>query len=248
MIVSCGHDENGRYRGGAAGDQTGTEYYKRSWYRHSSGWDCVLRYPDRKVGDTIADIAEKSAANNQIGYDQNERLTYFNALKAAGWHPEKITTACESDCSASTAATVIAAGYQTGIAGLQKVSPSCWTGNLKAALKAAGFEVLTTSKYLASDKYLLPGDIILNEKSHVVINVTTGSCAGGSAMSSVYTGTVNVKTYLMVRTGPASSYPAVECFPCGLPKGAKVGIDKEQNGWGRLAGTTWWVSLSYITK
>lgn len=26
MISNCGHDENNRYSGGKAGDQTGTEY------------------------------------------------------------------------------------------------------------------------------------------------------------------------------------------------------------------------------
>ena len=31
-ISNCGHDENGKYTGGAAGDQTGTEYQVRAWY------------------------------------------------------------------------------------------------------------------------------------------------------------------------------------------------------------------------
>lgn len=66
---------------------------------------------------------------------------------------------------------------------------------------------------------------------------------------SAYTGTINTKTSnLMVRTGPGSSYPVVECFPSGLPKGTKVGIDKESDGWGRLVGTTYWMALKYITK
>lgn len=66
---------------------------------------------------------------------------------------------------------------------------------------------------------------------------------------SAYTGTINTKTSnLMVRTGPGSSYPVVECFPSGLPKGTKVGIDKESDGWGRLVGTTYWMALKYIAK
>ena len=39
MISSCGHDENNKYKGGKAGDQTGTEYYLRTWYKPSYGWD-----------------------------------------------------------------------------------------------------------------------------------------------------------------------------------------------------------------
>ena len=31
-ISNCGHDENGRYTGGKAGDQTGTEYQIMNWY------------------------------------------------------------------------------------------------------------------------------------------------------------------------------------------------------------------------
>lgn len=247
MVVSCGHDENGRYRNGAAGDQTGTEYYKRTWYQPSYKWDCVLRYPDAKVGKRIAEIAEEAAANNNIGYDQNQRLTFYNALKVT-WCPKDITTKCESDCSASTAATVIAAGHQLGLIKLTQVSPSCWTGNLKAALKAAGFEVLTESKYLTSDRYLKAGDIVLNEKHHVVVNVTDGSLSGTATTSGKYTGKVNAKSGLMVRTGPASSYDPVEGLPSGLPYGTAVGIDKEQNKWGRIAGTMYWVYLGYVTK
>ena len=33
MISNCGHDENGRYSGGKAGDQTGTEWQVINWYR-----------------------------------------------------------------------------------------------------------------------------------------------------------------------------------------------------------------------
>lgn len=31
-VSNCGHDENGRYAGGKAGDQTGGEYCLRPWY------------------------------------------------------------------------------------------------------------------------------------------------------------------------------------------------------------------------
>lgn len=71
---------------------------------------------------------------------------------------------------------------------------------------------------------------------------------GGSSMKP-YTGTINTNTSnLMVRTGPGASYSVVECFPSGLPKGTKVGIDKEENGWGRLAGTAWWLFLQWVKK
>lgn len=172
-ISNCGSDENGKYSGGVAGDQTGKEYCVRSWYDRP--WLCILRYPDAKVGQRLATKAENAANNSNIGYDQGQRLTFYNALKKADWKPKDIKTKCEADCSASTAALVIAVGYALNLTKLQKVNPSCTTSNLRAALKTAGFEVLTDSKYLTSDAYLLPGDILLNDGHHVAINLTKGS-------------------------------------------------------------------------
>ena len=181
-ISNCGHDENGKYKGGKAGDQTGKEYQIMSWYNRP--WKCVLRYPDTDVGGTLAKIAKAAAKNEKIGYDQSQRTTYHTQLKAAGWKPEKIKTKCEADCSSSTAANVIAAGHQMGIKKLQEINPNCTTSNLRAVLKAAGFEVLTHSRYLAGDEYLQPGDVLLNDGHHVAINLTLGSKAGSSPSAS----------------------------------------------------------------
>ncbi len=181
-ISNCGRDENGKYSGGKAGDQTGKEYRIMSWYNRP--WKCVLRHPNADVGETLAKIAKAAAKNEKIGYDQSQRTTYHTQLKAAGWKPEKIKTKCEADCSSSTAANVIAAGYQMGMNKLQKVNPNCTTSNLRAALKSAGFEVLTHSRYLAGDDYLQPGDVLLNDGHHVAINLTLGSKAGSSKNAS----------------------------------------------------------------
>lgn len=81
MISNSGHDENGKAVGGAAGDQTGTEWQIRSWYNRP--WDCVLRYPDLKVGALIAELAIEAANNNNIGYDQGNRDSFWAALQAA---------------------------------------------------------------------------------------------------------------------------------------------------------------------
>ncbi len=175
MISNCGRDENGKYSGGTAGDQTGKEYCIRDWYNRP--WDCVIRYPNPAVGKVIARIAKNAAKNNHIGYDQSQRLTYYEALKKAHWKPVDIKTDCEADCSSSTAANIIAAGHQKGIKKLQEISPSCFTGNLRQALENAGFQVLREKKYLESDAYLLPGDILLNEKSHAAINLDKGKNA-----------------------------------------------------------------------
>lgn len=173
MISNCGHDERGKYSGGAAGDQTGTEWQIIAWYNRP--WNCVLRHPDQRVRNDLAYLARAAAQNDNIGYDQGQRTTYWTQLAAVGYDPAKITAKCEADCSSGVAANVKAVGYRLGIKKLQQVSKDCYTGNLRAALKAAGFEVLTASKYLTSDKYLLPGDILLYEGHHTATNLDYGS-------------------------------------------------------------------------
>ena len=178
-ISNCGHDENGRYAGGKAGDQTGTEYQIMNWY--SRPWLCVLRFEDSKIAAMIADMATKAAQNDLIGYDQgtagnsNDRYTFWQHLKASNYDPAQITVACESDCSASTAAIVKGAGYRLNNAKLKAVSIYLTTRNMRAAMKAAGAKVLTDSKYLTSGDYLKAGDILLNDKHHVAIATTSGS-------------------------------------------------------------------------
>ena len=46
---------------------------------------------------------------------------------------------------------------------------------MRKAFANAGFEELTDSKYLTSDKYLLPGDVLLYEGHHVAMNLDYGS-------------------------------------------------------------------------
>lgn len=174
MISNSGHDEHGSYTGGAAGDQTGTEWQIRSWYNRP--WDCILRHPDPKVGALIAELAIEAANNDNIGYDQGNRDTFWAALKSAKYRPANIAIKCESDCSAGVIAITKAAGYLLGDKKLQNLSAT-YTGNMKAGYKAAGFSVLTAKKYLTSDDYLLPGDILLNEEHHTATNITAGKHA-----------------------------------------------------------------------
>lgn len=181
MISNCGHDENGRYSGGMAGDQTGGEWELIPWY--SRPWNYVLRHPDAKVRETLAQLSEEAAKNNNVGYDQGQRTTYWTQLERVGYRPSKIQVKCEADCSSGVAADVKATGYLIGIDALKNVSKDCYTGNLRAVLKKAGFQVLTASKYLTSDKYLLRGDILLLEYHHVAVNVTNGSLSGASNSS-----------------------------------------------------------------
>lgn len=223
MISNCGKDERGKYSGGVAGDQTGREYEIRSWYNRP--WDCVLRYPTLKVGEMIGSIATRAANNSYIGYDQGERLSMYNAMATVGWDVDRIRKPVEADCSSSTMAVIIAAGYKLGIKALQRLQPSLVTWNMEQPLMAAGFLRFTEKKFLDSDRYLLPGDILLNRKSHVAINVTYGVDAV-SVAKPAEPDIKNPSTYPVVRFGNQGQWVVVLQnalinwgYSCG-PKGA----------------------------
>ncbi len=257
MISNCGHDERGKYAGGAAGDQTGTEWEIRSWYNRP--WNCVLRHPDREVGNMLAELGRAAAKNNLVGYDQGQRGTYWQHLKASNYDPSQITVKCEADCSSGVAANVKAAGYRLGIKALQNVSADCYTGNLRAALKAAGFEVLTASKYLTSDAYLLPGDILLYEGHHTATNLDTGSKAGTSSGSTGgsstggsakvdsaasfdknLAGTYTTTADLNLRAGAGTSKASLAV----IPKGESV----QNYGYYTAVSDTKWLYVAYNGK
>ena len=182
MISNCGHDERGKYSGGKTGDQTGTEWQVINWYNRP--WKCVLRHPDAATRKLIAQMAKAAAVNNMVGYCQSHRGTFWTNLADSNFDPAQITVPCEADCSSGVAAIVKGAGYRLKNEKLKNVSTACYTGNLRAALKAAGFEVLTESKYLTSDAYLFAGDILLNDNAHVATNLTTGSKASRTSAPS----------------------------------------------------------------
>ena len=185
MISNVSGDERGKLAGGQAGDQTGNEWKIRSWYNRP--WLCVLRHPDEAVRKELAKLARAGAKNDKIGYDQgtvgnsDDRYSFWYQLKANGYDPAKITKACETDCSAAEAAMVKAVGYRLNIQKLKDISIYLYTGNMRQAFKNAGFQVLTESKYLTSDAYLLEGDVLLNDGHHVATNLDNGSKAGGSS-------------------------------------------------------------------
>lgn len=263
-ISNCGHDERGRYAGGKAGDQTGTEYQIMNWY--SRPWLCVLRFNDTKIATMIADMATKAAQNNLIGYDQgtagnsNDRYSFWQHLKASNYDPAQITVACESDCSASTAAIVKGAGYRLNNARLKAVSIYLTTRNMRAAMKIAGAKVLTDRKYLTSGDYLKAGDILLNDNHHVAIAVTTGAKASTLSTPTIlsktpkWVGKVTANT-LNVRTWAGTEYAQLKSYPT-LAKGNLVDVcdiikakDKADWYYIRIAGKCFgFVSAKYIKK
>lgn len=174
-ISNSGGDERGKAKGGQAGDQTGNQWNIRNWYNRP--WACILRYPDPAVRQLIAILSIEAANNNKIGYDQSQRHTYWQALKEANYRPSKISWACEADCSAGVIGNTRATGYLLNIPDLKNIQAT-YTGDMRKGFKAAGFEVLTDSKYIGSTDYLVPGDILLYDNHHTATNLGIGSKSG----------------------------------------------------------------------
>ena len=177
MLSNSGHDERGLYSGGTAGDQSGGEWSIIPWYQYpwDGGWHCVLHHPNANVRKMIAQLATEAAKNDNIGYDQAERYTYWLALSKAGYYPRQINTPCEADCSAGVLANVKAVGYLLNNEKLKAVSIYGYTGTEKQILMDAGFECRTDAKYLVNDDYLYAGDILLNIYNHTCTCITDGA-------------------------------------------------------------------------
>lgn len=184
MSIQCGWasiDENGKARGGKAGDQTGREVRVGNWY--DFGQAAVYRFLEREAAKRFANAVKRLCVCNLTGYDQEERTTLFNELKADGWDLDKYIESgkkTECDCSELIAVCV-------NIAFGKALIPSyAYTGNLGTLLMNTGhFKKLTGSKYCDKDTYLMTGDIQNAPGHHVIAALESGSRAGEKNPSSV---------------------------------------------------------------
>ena len=236
-IAQASHDERGRYSGGTAGNQA-DELNIRTWYNRP--WNVVFRPKLATFGDNIATVAELLVNCRNIGYDQAERTSLYDACARINWNPSLINTLppCECDCSSFIAVVL----RFLGVAIPRTVN----TMTMSAALTATGlFTRLTEDQYTKTGDRLRRGDILLNTIHHVAIAVDNGI-----APINPYAVVVTASDYLNVRTGPGINYDSVrvngERF--ALPPGIVVSICEEVNGWGRLSNIQGWVSLKYTRK
>lgn len=238
-ISNCGHDEHGQYSGGAAGDQTGTEWEIKPWY--SRPWDVVLEPPSKVAADTMAEMAIEAAHNEYIGYDQGDRTTFDTQLQQVTW-PKAIRTPCEADCSSGVAAIVRSTGRVIGDAKMAAVSRDAYTGNLEAALTAAGFVTHRESKYLTGPDYIGNGWVLLCTGHHTAISVSTGSKFEGEKKMVVYRSVFLKNAYIVADTARVEhwkyddSHSLPPCFGDG-----KISCD-------RLAEAAAWLSGAHHNK
>lgn len=183
-VGSARSDERGKANSGKAGDQkSGKEVSTQSWYKHSKGWR-VLRCKIAAMRPLIAEAMKKACDNNQIGYDQYQRLTLHDNVKAFNFDPSKTTKAVETDCSALVRVCVLYALRKTG---RNNDIGNFITSNQASVLLATGlFEELKGTKYTNQDDYLMAGDILVTKtKGHTVIVINNGGRAGDDAPEAV---------------------------------------------------------------
>ena len=77
IIGSARIDENGNLSGGKAGDQTTKEVSTQEFYVHKKGW-YIYRPKSPKVAVNIALNMQRACANDNIGYDQGNRLSIIS--------------------------------------------------------------------------------------------------------------------------------------------------------------------------
>lgn len=170
-IGSARIDENGKAHGGKAGDQTGKEVSTQNWYLHSKGWR-VFRAKDPAKAEIIARNMQAACDNKHIGYDQYQRNTLYTQAEKVGFDISKVTTDCETDCSALVRVCCASAG----ILGLPE---GFRTGNMPSNLMKTGqFVEMKDEKYTKQSTYLRRGDILVTKTNgHTVVVLSNGSKA-----------------------------------------------------------------------
>lgn len=167
-VGSARIDENGKAYNGRAGDQTGKEVSKQKYYVHSKGWR-VFRAKNRNAAVKIAEAMEAACENKYIGYDQWQRNTLYTKAEKVDFDVSKVSSPCETDCSALVR---VCCAY----AGIMGIPASFRTGNMPQNLLATGaFTELKGTKYTGQSTYLGKGDILVTRTSgHTVVVLDDG--------------------------------------------------------------------------
>ena len=174
MIAHASIDERGTVKGGQAGDQTGREVCIRKWY--NKPWGCVIRFTDPVMANRLASCMEMAAANDCIGYDQNQRNSLLKEARKYNYDVSKVRTRCETDCSALVSVACMYAGVPESTLTLH--GNCATTRTLRQILKSTGeVDVYTTALYTSKPDKLKRGDILLKEGSHVVVVIKTDNDA-----------------------------------------------------------------------
>lgn len=244
IIGSARLGENGKITGGKSGDQTGSEVSTQNYYVHSKGWR-VLRAKDPAARKKIAAAMKAACNNNNIGYDQNSRNSLYSLASKVGFDVSKVTTKCETDCSALVRVCCAYAGIM--------VSDFITSNEASTLLASGAFTELTGDKYTKQSAYLAEGDILVTKsKGHTVVVLTSGAKVEvGSAPAVPETPAKPSESgYIVkvtgasvnIRSGPGTQYTAI----VQVNKGDVLEVP-DASGWTpvKYGGHVYWISEKY---
>lgn len=225
IVGSARIDENGNICNGKAGDQTGREVCLEPFYVHIQGW-VILRPRSEAVAIKIANTMKSACANNNIGYDQYQRNTLYEAGKHVNFDASKVKTPCETDCSALVRFCLASAGIFVG---------DFNTSSERGVLLASGKFIEKTFKSVDDVR---TGDVLVTKtKGHTVIVVEDGKAEVKSGkVKGIYYTTGDL--YLREEAGVSNKYIVV------MPKGTKVVC----NGNFKKVDSTKWLYVSTEVK
>lgn len=155
--------ENGKATGGKKGDQTKKEVKVSPYYEFGQTW--VIRFRSTSRGKLAGKAAKLLAENDNIGYNQYDRVSLYNECERINWDIERINEIrkCNCDCSLLVVCAInfaygkrkLSSGYTTHI--LPTICKSC-SKNFKRADNS-----LKTKKFKKGD--------MVGKSGHVIINV-----------------------------------------------------------------------------
>ena len=159
---------------GAAGDQAGgNEVCTVDNYNIVTRLspNVLLRPKTSALAEASAAACELGCANDHIGYSQSGRNTLYSYAKNVNFDLSKVTTNCNTDCSAFMTVCAISGGSKISYG-----SNAPTTSNMRTRFKQSGdYTVLTDSKHLTQTDYLKRGDILVKEGKHTVMVLENGS-------------------------------------------------------------------------
>lgn len=182
--ASC--DERGKYVGGQAGNQSGTELNTRAYYSNSSNPWVTYRAKDAATAKKIADAAAQAVANMHIGYDQYERNTIRTQAKAVSWVLAAISKNCECDCTSLAATCCICAGLSDDA--LFKGGNLMYTGDAATKLTNAGMQRIGAR---LAESALRLGDVLVRDGHCVVVTSAPTQSGAHVAPTTAVSGSID---------------------------------------------------------
>ena len=197
----------------------------------SGRWEYVYRPTSMVKADRLADAAEATCRNVNIGYSwYSDRTSFWKELSAVGYNPSRITTPCNGDCSAGVAAWASVAGIA--------IDPNMTTRNEDQLLLAS--RQFMRLPFMGA-KYLHRGDVLWRP-GHTAVVIDNGEYFDRTAP---FTGTASswCRTLPVTRTD-TQVYPDTV-----VRKGERIAVSAGADGrWAiRSDLVNSWISTTYLT-